>query len=38
MVLEEFFTIKMLYFRLYTQYSSIPFFHPSILMAQTGCH
>ncbi len=25
--LKEFFTIKMVYFRLYPQYSSIPFFH-----------
>jgi len=27
MGLKEFFTIKMVYFRLYPQYSSIPFFH-----------
>jgi hypothetical protein len=24
---KEFFTIKMVYFRLYPQYSNIPFFH-----------
>jgi len=24
---KEFFTIKIVYFRLYAQYSSIPFFH-----------
>jgi len=35
---KAFFTIKMVYFRLYPQYSSIPAFHSSILMAQTGCH
>jgi hypothetical protein len=27
MVLKEFFTIKMVYFRHYSQYSSIPLFH-----------
>jgi hypothetical protein len=27
MGLKEFFTIKMVYFRLYPQYSSIPIFH-----------
>jgi len=35
---KEFFTIKMVYFRPYPQYSSIPAFHYSILMAQTGYH
>jgi hypothetical protein len=30
---KEFFTIKMVYFRTYTQYSSIPAFHSSIRMA-----
>jgi len=30
---KKFFTIKMVYFRLYPQYSSIPAFHSSILMA-----
>jgi len=35
---KEFFTIKMVYSRHYSQYSSIPAFHYSILMAQTGCN
>jgi len=30
---KEFFTIKMVCFRLSPQYSSIPAFHPSILLA-----
>jgi len=30
---KEFFTINMVYFRPYPQYSSIPVFHFSILMA-----
>jgi len=32
MGLKEFFTIKMVYFRLYPQYSSIPAFHSAILV------
>ncbi len=43
---EFFFTIRMVYFRLDAQYSPRavgatsrrPAFHPSILMAKTGCH
>jgi len=30
---KEFFTIKMVYFRIYPQYSNIPAFHSSMLMA-----
>jgi len=33
MGLKELFTIRMGYFHPYSQYSSIPAFHPSILMA-----
>jgi hypothetical protein len=35
---KDFFTIKMVYFLIYPQYSNIPAFHSSIMMAQTGCH
>ena len=35
---KEFFTIKMVYFRFYPQYSSIPAFQHSILTVQTVCH
>jgi hypothetical protein len=35
---KEFFTIKMVYFHPYPQYSNIPTFHSSILTAETGCH
>jgi hypothetical protein len=35
---KEFFTIKMVYFRPYPQYSDIPAFHSSIRMAYIGFH
>ena len=35
---KEFFTIKMVFFLPYPQYSNIPAFQYSIPMAQKGCH